>query len=235
LVRLLAFTAVLAALPSLAVACRLALILALDVSSSVDEVEHALQRGGTAEALIAEEVQAAFFASPDPVALAIFEWSGRYNQVQILDWTMINEPADLWDAAAVVRRAERSHDDFPTAIGHALGHASIRMKEAPICLEQTIDLAGDGPNNEGFGPREAYAAFPFDGVTVNGLVIHADNAQNSADVLPFYRNEIIRGPGSFVEEAFGFEDYSRALERKLVRELTTFAIGGIDQIGLDQG
>ena len=72
--------------------CRLALILALDVSSSVDKVEDKLQRGGLAAALIAPEVITAFFASPDPVALAIYEWSGRYNQEILLDWTKIDTP-----------------------------------------------------------------------------------------------------------------------------------------------
>ncbi|MEL6103903.1 MAG: DUF1194 domain-containing protein, partial [Pseudomonadota bacterium] len=67
--------------------CRLALLLALDVSSSVDMVEDDLQRGGLAAALVAPEVRAAFLAGPDPVALAVFEWSGRYNQEIILDWT----------------------------------------------------------------------------------------------------------------------------------------------------
>ncbi|MEO0865387.1 MAG: DUF1194 domain-containing protein, partial [Pseudomonadota bacterium] len=77
-----------------AAACRLALLLALDVSSSVDAREDQLQRGGLAAALVAPEVVAAFLASEDPVALAAFEWSGRYNQEILFDWILINSPAD---------------------------------------------------------------------------------------------------------------------------------------------
>ena len=62
----------------------------MDVSSSVDAAEDRLQRGGIVAALTAPEVQEAFFAGDLPVALAVYEWSGRYNQEIILDWTMIS-------------------------------------------------------------------------------------------------------------------------------------------------
>ena len=97
--------------------CRLALVLALDVSSSVDAAEDRLQRGGLVSALTAPEVRAAFFASEDPVALAIYEWSGRYNQELLLDWTLIDSPARLLYAAETLARSPRSHNAFPTAMG----------------------------------------------------------------------------------------------------------------------
>ena len=207
-------------------ACRLALILAIDVSSSVDAGEDALQRGGLAAALVAPAVQAAFFASPDPVALAVFEWSGRYNQADLLDWTLIESPADLAQASAVIAGSRRSHNDFPTAMGYALGHAAIRLTEAPACLFRTIDVAGDGISNDGFGPPEAYAAFPFEGVTVNGLVINGADFEGETELLQFYRDEVIRGPSAFIEIANGFEDYADAMERKLIRELSAMILGG---------
>ena len=88
--------------------CRLALLLGLDISSSVDAAEDALQRGGLAAALQAAEVQAAFFAAPTPVALAVFEWSGRYNQEVLLDWTPIATPAALSAAAAEIPASENA-------------------------------------------------------------------------------------------------------------------------------
>ena len=93
---------------ALAAECRLALLLALDVSSSVDAAEDQLQRGGLVSALIAPEVEAAFFAADQPVALAVYEWSGRYNQEIVLDWIMINSEADLVRAAEVVAASKRS-------------------------------------------------------------------------------------------------------------------------------
>ncbi|MDX8354386.1 DUF1194 domain-containing protein [Cognatiyoonia sp. IB215182] len=206
-------------------ACRLALVLAMDVSASVDPLEDRLQRGGLAAALLAPDVQAAFFASADPVALLVFEWSGRYNQQDLTPWIMIESPADLLHVSEIIASSKRSHNDFPTAMGHALGHAAIRLQEGPDCLFQTIDVAGDGQNNDGFGPEEAYTAFPFDNVVVNGLVINAGEYEAEIHLIPFYRNKVIRGPGSFLEVANGFEDYQNAMERKLIRELSSQIMG----------
>lgn len=206
-------------------ACRLALVLAIDVSSSVDAAEDTLQRGGLAAALIAPDVQEAFFASPDPVALTVFEWSGRYNQEDLTGWVLIETPADLLAVAETIATSKRSHNDFPTAMGHALGHAAIRFQNGPACLFRTIDMAGDGVNNDGFGPADAYNAFPFADVTVNGLVVNAAEFEAETDLIPFYRDQVIRGPGAFLEIANGFDDYETAMRRKLIRELSAQVIG----------
>jgi hypothetical protein len=144
-----------AALPAYAVDCRLALALAIDVSSSVDVTEDTLQRGGVVAALTSPEVQAAFFEGDLPVALAVYEWSGRYNQELILDWMMIDSPASLIRAAETVAASKRSHNDFPTAMGYALGYGAQLLARAPACLNKTLDMAGDGQNNDGFAPAAA--------------------------------------------------------------------------------
>lgn len=208
-------------------ACRLALVLAMDISSSVDENEDKLQRLGLSAALLSPEVKQAFLGSPEPVALAAFEWAGRYDQTVILEWLLIEEETDLVRAAEIVANSRRSQDDFPTAVGHALGFAASVLASAPSCTTKTIDVAGDGTNNEGFGPREAYRHFPLDGVIVNGLVIETGNGAED-ELLEFYLNEVRRGPGAFVEVANGFSDYERAMRRKLSRELQAELIGSID-------
>ncbi|MEX0370737.1 MAG: DUF1194 domain-containing protein [Tateyamaria sp.] len=213
-----------------AAACRLALLLALDVSSSVDAAEDQLQRGGLVSALTAPEVRAAFFASDDPVALAVYEWSGRYNQEIILDWTVIDGPAALLNAAETVAGSVRSHNEFPTAMGYALGFGAELLERAPQCLYRTIDMAGDGQNNEGFGPQLAYREFAFDGVTVNGLVVNAAEFTSETMLIEFYETEVLRGPGAFLEVAQGFEDYERAMRRKLERELTPPVIGSLGAV-----
>jgi hypothetical protein len=212
-----------------AAACRLALVLAMDVSSSVSPQEDALQRSGLSSALMAPQVQAALFATDDPVALAVFEWSGRYNQLILQDWILIDSPTTLAGIANRIAATPRSHDDYPTALGYALGYAATMMRRAPICDFQKIDLSGDGRNNEGFDPRAAYAAFAFDDITVNGLVINvpeditAREAQD--DLVDYYTCEVIRGPSAFVEVADGFEDFARAMEVKLIRELGVLMLG----------
>ncbi len=208
--------------------CRLALVLALDVSSSVDRVEDALQRRGLAAALIAPEVEAAFFSSDQPVALAVFEWSGRHNQQLILDWYLIDTPDDLVNAATIVGRSQRGHDDYPTAIGYALGFGAGLLQRAPVCLFQTIDIAGDGENNEGFPPVTAYSAFPLDGVTVNGLVVNSPELEAVMELSRYYQTEVLHGPGAFLQVAQGFDDYERAMRRKLERELRPHTIGALE-------
>nr|WP_244526297.1 DUF1194 domain-containing protein [Wenxinia saemankumensis] len=207
-----------------AAACRLALVLALDVSSSVDEDEDRLQRQGLAAALLAPEVSAAVFSSPDPVAVTVFEWSGRWDQVDIGGgWILVEGPADLTALAGRIAESERSREDMPTAMGYALGHAVARLAEGPDCLFRTIDLSTDGPNNEGFGPRLAYDAFAFAGITVNAMVIGADEP----DLVPWVTRNVPHGPGAFVEVASDYAGYERAMRRKLVRELSATVIGAL--------
>ena len=210
-----------------AAACRLALLLTLDVSSSVDAVEDQLQRGGLVSALTSPEVRAAFFAVDAPVALAVYEWSGRYNQEIVLDWVLIDSPAALVSAAETIADSTRSHNEFPTAMGYALGFGADMLRRAPRCLYKTIDMAGDGQNNEGFGPQLAYREFPFQDVTVNGLVVNAAEFASETQLIEFYRDEVLWGPGAFMEVAQGFEDYERAMRRKLERELTPPVIGAM--------
>ena len=199
--------------------CRLALVLAIDVSSSVDQGEYALQSGGLASALISPDVVRAFLASPRPVALAIFEWSGRYNQVMVQDWVMIRSRAHLLYVAEKVARFERSYDEFPTAMGYALCHAACLLERAPACDAKTIDISGDGVTNEGFQPSDAYNAFNFEGVTVNGLVINGADHEGETDLVPYYQKEVLHGAGAFLQVAQGFRDFERAMARKLEREV----------------
>ncbi len=213
--------------PATAADCRLALVLAIDVSSSVDEIEDNLQRNGLAAAPLAPEVQRAVFSSPLPVALAAYEWSGRYNQELLVDWTIVDGQADLLDIARTIGLSKRSHNEFPTAMGYALGYGAGLLERAPDCLFKTIDIAGDGENNEGFAPYQAYRDFPFSDVTVNGLVVNAADYEAEVTLIDYCQNEVLHGPGAFLEIAQGFEDYERAMTRKLERELRAQSIGAL--------
>ncbi|WP_170417543.1 DUF1194 domain-containing protein [Ruegeria atlantica] len=209
--------------------CRLALALAMDISTSVDENEDVLQRQGLAAALIAPEVVEAFFSSPAPVALAVYEWSGRTTQRVILNWTMINSETDLLVAASTVQQSVRSDSGSATAMGYALAFGATLMQQAPPCLFNTIDLSGDGSNNDGYGPDSAYRHFPFQNVVVNGLVINAADFEGELFLIPFFENNVLHGPGAFLEIAQGFEDFERAMRRKLERELKGLQIGELQE------
>jgi hypothetical protein len=211
--------------PVAAADCRLALVLAIDVSSSVDDAEDKLQRNGLAAALIAPEVQNAFLAADLPVALAAYEWSGRYNQELLIDWRLVDSRAVLLEIAETIGRSRRSHNEFPTAMGYALGYGAGLLDRGPNCLFSTLDMAGDGENNEGFPPETAYQEFPFSGVTVNGLVVNAADYEAEVNLIEYYRTDVLHGPGAFLEIAQGFEDYERAMRRKLERELSPRVMG----------
>jgi len=214
------------AAPVPAGACRIALLLALDVSASVDSGEFLLQRNGLASALLADEVQTAFLESPEPVALAAYQWSGRYNQALVLDWRLIRSRADLVAAAEVIAASKRSETEFPTALGYALGYAASVFRTAPDCVRRKIDVSGDGRNNEGFPPALAYRDFQLDGVTVNALAV--GGSIDVGDLVDYYRREVIRGPGAFVETAGNYKDFEDAMRRKLEREVGSIAIGALE-------
>lgn len=224
-------TMALAATAARASDCRLALLLAMDVSSSVDPYEDALQRNGLANALLSPQVRSAFFAAPSPVALAIFEWSGTSHQTVIVDWTVIDRPAALLAVAETVTSTPRSANQFSTAIGHALGFAHDMFRRAPDCQDFTLDVSGDGPNNDGYHTGVAYGRFPFEGVTVNALAIETTGTKGASltavpgDMERYYRERLIRGPDAFVEVADGFDDFERAMRRKLERELGVAILG----------
>lgn len=202
--------------------CRLALVLALDVSSSVDAREDSQQRNGLAAALVAPEVQDAILSDPGYyVALHVFEWSGRYQQSTMIDWYALRSAKDITDAAATIAGSTRRHANFPTALGYALGHASTMLTKAPPCERKTVDVSGDGRNNAGFGPKTAYEHFPFDEVTVNGLAIGG----NMEGLKQYYQTDVIRGPFAFVETAVDFDDFERAMKRKLIRETNVPGLG----------
>ncbi|GAA4227303.1 DUF1194 domain-containing protein [Sagittula marina] len=211
-------------LPSAASACRLALLLALDVSSSVDDAEYALQRDGLAAALQSPDVVNAI-AQDGPIALAIYEWSGRRQSVVVQDWVLLGGAADIAPVAARLQAQTRTYRRYPTALGYALGFGAGLMQRAPSCERQVIDVSGDGVTNDGFGPVHAYRHFPFNDVTVNGLVVlGADPA-----VLEHFEFEVMRGPGAFVEIASDYTDFEAAMERKLYREIRDRIVGGLSR------
>ncbi|WP_076450494.1 DUF1194 domain-containing protein [Roseivivax lentus] len=206
-----------------AASCRLALVLALDVSSSVDEREYILQRDGAAAALGDPDIRRAILSGPGHVALAVYEWSGRRQNALVLDWTALRSDADIDRAIATLRGFPRSQTRFPTAMGYALGYGATLLAKGPQCARRVIDVSGDGITNDGFGPDLAYKHFPFQGVTVNGLAILGADPM----VADYYEFNVMHGPNAFVELSEGYEGYRRAMTRKLFREISNMVVGDL--------
>ena len=182
---------------------------------------------GLAGALRDPEIVQAIVGSGG-IQIMAFEWSGRFQQVEVAPWSFLSTEADVLAFAGVIADHQRGFDDFPTALGYALGHAAAQLAGAPLtCVRKVVDMSGDGITNEGFGPGSAYDAFDFDGVTVNGLVIEGEYP----DPVIYYREQVIRGPGAFVEIARDFADYQDAMRRKLLREINGAALSFLSEKG----
>ena len=214
----------LAAAPAAAQDCRIALALGIDVSSSVDPEEYALQSGGLAAALRDPEVAAAFLAVPGaPVALMVYEWSGRRQQAVAVGWTWILDEADLAAVAARIEAHGRSFARHATAIGNAMTFGAAALAQRPECFERVLDLSGDGETNDGLSPSAAKRSPLFETITINGLVIGVTRRI----LKQHYETFVIHGPGAFVEMADNHADFSRAMRRKLIREVRPKAVSSL--------
>ncbi len=224
------------ALPNMAdAACRQALALGLDVSDSVDSVEYRQQLDGLASALNSASVKEVLFIQPDaPVFVLVYEWSGPENQTVIVPWTALADPRDLATVTATLQNHQRTAATASTALGAAMLAGFRFLEQQPTCWKRTLDLSGDGQTNTGPRPQDIPDQSRPTGVIVNGLVIGSDDLRGRderfADIKElssYYRTNVVRGPGAFVEAALGFQDYAAAMERKLLRELASIAVGQV--------
>lgn len=196
-------------------ACGTALALGLDVSSSVDLDEHRLQRGGLAAAFRDEAVVEAILGN-EGVMVAVYEWSGFYHQEVIVDWTWLGDREAIGALAERLDGEVRRQDAWPTSLGRAVEFATRLHGANPrSCGRRVIDISGDGVNNHGAGPDWYAGRGILEGYTVNGLAIRGA----LPDPAQYYRDNLIHGPGAFVEVADDYADYPRAIVRKLLREL----------------
>jgi hypothetical protein len=200
------------------------LVIAVDVSYSMDLDELAVQREGYAQAIVSKEFLQALKTGPNrKVALTYFEWSASSDQKIIIPWRVIDGPESA-DAVAAeimktpVRRGSR------TSISGAINFAMPLFEENPYRgLRRVIDISGDGPNNNGAPVADARAAALEKGITINGLPIMVKEPSYSTmdiDNLDLYYEDcVIGGPGSFVVSIKDRENFKEAIRSKLVLEV----------------
>lgn len=205
-------------------ACRLALALGMDVSRSVNDADYAIQHDGLIAALKDKTVRAAMLEPPDFVYLALYEWSDRSDQQVILPWMAVRSGADIDAIIDAVRGWPRQAHRLPTGLGEALSFGRGLLAEAPDCAARTLDLSGDGQNNDGRKPESVYASEDFTGLVVNGLPI----AEHETDIARYYEQHVIHGPGAFVEPAAKQTDFPVAIRRKLEKELSVKLLGEVN-------
>ncbi|APG48358.1 DUF1194 domain-containing protein [Phaeobacter porticola] len=194
-------------------ACDLALVLAVDVSGSVDVEEYRTQMEGLATALRDGVVAEALVRAQARVAL--IQWSGSGRQDLTLDWRSTTDFRSIDQLAAEIATAPRPWRNYATGIGEALQLALAQFDQVPSCRRRVIDVSGDGPSNEGIEPIAIRGALSAAGVTVNALAIE----ESEPDLTAYFFEQVIHGPGAFVQTAARFEDYPQAIRKKLLREV----------------
>lgn len=195
-------------------ACDIALVLAVDVSGSVDSAEFRTQMDGLAEALRDGAISEALVTKR--AAVQVIQWTGRGRQRVSVPWTHIRTFDDTDRLAAEIAADQRVWRNFSTAIGEALLFARDSFDEVPECKRRVIDVSGDGRSNEGIEPRAVHGQMAAAGIVVNGLAIE----ESDAGLTGYYESDLITGAGSFAIRAAGFEDYPDRIKRKLLREVT---------------
>ncbi|MEX0310454.1 MAG: DUF1194 domain-containing protein [Tateyamaria sp.] len=206
-------------LPAPAWACELALLLAVDVSGSVDAQEYRIQMDGLAHALRDGIVADALVDQRAEVALV--QWTGASRQRQTIAWTPLRTYQDVLSLAERISADERVWRNYSTAIGEALLVSRAAFGPVAHCHRKVIDVSGDGVSNEGIEPSTQRAALNEAQIVVNAIAIETDQT----DLTAYFFENVITGAGAFVETANGFEDYPEKIKRKLQRETTKQVTG----------
>lgn len=193
-------------------ACETALMLAIDVSQSVDVAEYRLQVDGLADALADPEIADEMVKGR--VAVAVMQWSGADRQVVSIPWTRIAARADVAALSDAARRIERAYVMSDTAPGNAIRFALEQFDAVGDCERRVIDVSGDGTPNAGTEVRAARIAAERAGVTINGIAIEGMGVA----ITTFFERAMITTDG-FVMTARGHRDYPRAIRAKILREI----------------
>ncbi len=195
----------------------LALLLSIDCSYSVDTREFRLQTDGTAFALRRPEILAAIKAGPlKRIAIAAVQWSDDKNQRVTVPWTIIETAADIEKLAALVQNQPRYLADGGTSITGLMRYAAGVIATAPVVAERlALDISSDGRNNKGGRPHVVRDQLVHFGITINGLTI----LNEFPTLNRYFERYIVGGYGSFVMVAKDYDDFRRAIYRKLLKEI----------------
>ena len=193
-------------------ACSMALVLAIDVSSSIDIGEYKSQTHGLADALLDPEI--ADVLVQHQVALSVVQWSGAGEGDLTIPWRRMLSYAEVRNFSARVRDMPRKWEGSNTAVGDAIAFSVAQFDRVSDCGRKVIDVSGDGSSNAGLNAavesRKAEAA----GIEINGIAIDIVGASITA----FYTRFVVTSDG-FVITSRGFSDYPRSIREKLLREL----------------
>ncbi|MFG1346434.1 DUF1194 domain-containing protein [Xanthobacter autotrophicus DSM 431] len=200
------------------------LVLAVDISYSMDQEEQALQREGYANALVSREFLDALRLGPNGrVAVAYVEWAGENEQQVVVAWRLIDGPETARAFVEALNAAPLKRV-YRTSISSALLYSADQFDLSGFHgIRRVIDISGDGVNNQGPPVALARDSVVSRGITVNGLPIVLKRGASSALDIPeldvYYEDCVIGGPGAFVIPIQTREEFARAIKTKLVLEV----------------
>jgi hypothetical protein len=204
------------------------LVIAVDVSLSMDLDEQRLQREGYVAAFRDAAVQKAIVSGTHGrIAVAYMEWAGTHWQNVIIPWTVIDSPQAARAFADRLAGKPISRERW-TSISGALQFAKDLMgKSNARGIRRVVDISGDGPNNAGPPVLAARAALLADGIVINGLPIMLKSGSpgffDLADLDLYYASCVIGGPGSFMVPVKSLAELKEAIRRKLLLEISGIA------------
>ena len=222
----LAAWALLALIPSPALSqdVDLELVLAVDVSRSMDASEQELQKDGYVAALQHPEVLAAIASGfLGRIAMTYVEWAGPGAQTVVAPWTLIDGAESAAAFTAQIAAAQVSNMRA-TSISGALAYSASLLGSSPFRgTRQVIDVSGDGPNNSGFPVLQVREEVLARGITINGLPIMLREdffgGYSIRELDVYYEDCVIGGPGAFLVTVESMERIAEAIRRKLVLEI----------------
>lgn len=234
----LAVSAAQARAASAPVAVDAAIVLATDVSRSIDDEEFALERRGYGDAIQSQQVIEAISTGPHgAIAVSYVEWAGDGEEKVVVDWAVIRNLADARVFAAAMAAAPRSYFGR-TAIGAAIDFSFALFAESGFdTTRRVIDVAGDGTNNQGRLVTAARDAAVGAGAVINGIAIYNKKAAMMGGYLAmhtnppgglaqYYRENVIGGAGAFAVQIDDFRTFGEAMMRKLINEIADARAGG---------
>lgn len=197
------------------------LVLAVDVSGSMDREEAQVQRAGYVEALRHPEfVEAVRGGLTGRIALSYFEWAGTIRDSAHIPWHIISSQQEA-DAFAAQLEARPIATYRGTSISGAIAHGATLIENGPYSgLRRVIDISGDGPNNFGAPVTPARDAATARGIIINGLAIMIRPSAAFGPLDDYYADCVIGGPGAFVLPVQEPEDFAIAIRRKLILEVS---------------
>jgi hypothetical protein len=204
------------------------LVIAVDVSYSMDMDELAVQREGYAQAIVSKDFLRALKAGPvSKVAVTYFEWSMSGDEKIIIPWRVIDGPESADAVAAEIMKTPVRRGSS-TSISSAINFAVQLFEGNPYRgLRRVIDISGDGPNNDGPPVTDARDAALAKGIVINGLPIMVkEPSYLTTDIENldlYYEDCVIGGPGAFIMTIKDREKFQEAIRAKLVREVAGFA------------